>query len=667
MLSWRSVSIQAATRTISRLVGCVLTVSSAILLPAMAAAALQSTTDPPSQERPKEPPQGRPEEALKRLSIEELGRIAVLSASRHTEPAADAASAVAIVTADMLRRAGVTSLPDALRLAQGMAVGRDGHTWAVSARGFTASTSNKMVVLIDGRSVYTPLFSGVFWEAQDLILADIDRIEVIRGAGGTLWGANAVNGVINIITKLASDTQGALIQIGGGSERDIVALRYGGRAGGGHFRMYSKLRYYGAAPFETGATPDEALRAGLAGMRFDLGPASATSLTLQGDASVGRFGLSGSADGEFSGANVLGRVRHTYSSGSQLQFQWYYDTTRRRVPTQYTERRHTTDAELQYRFSAGVRHDLVVGTGLTVTHDRVIPSQNFFFDPESRTSPLLNVFAQDEIAILPGRLALILGSKFEHNDYTGFEFQPTVRMRWKPGPPHTVWAALSRAVRMPTRFDSDLRFTAGLPVVVLTGSPDFRSETVLGGEAGYRTKVLSRVSFGATVFANEYGDLRSQEPSVPAGVPIVLANKHSGRVSGLEVEAHVEATPDWQLWATYAFLHQRFGFDSDSRDTTGGSLEHNDPSHQVRLRSFANLPGGIEFDLTARWVGALPRPAVAAYGELTLRVARAMGRGLELELIGDNLLHRRHVELRQLGPVHAVPRSIFARLTWRSR
>ena len=649
------------------MVGCVLTVSSVTLLPAIAAAASQSAAEPPRQEPPKDPPQSRPEDALKRLSLEELGRIAVLSVSRHTEPASDAASAVAIITADMLRRAGIRALPDALRLAQGVAVGRDGHTWAISARGFNASSANKMVVLIDGRSVYTPLFSGVAWDAQDLILADIDRIEVIRGAGGTLWGANAVNGVINIITKLAADTQGGLVQIGGGSEIGLVALRYGGRVGGGHFRVYSQLRYFAAPPLETGITPDEALRAGQAGMRFDVGPSSPTSFTLQGDVSLGRFGLTNSADGEFSGANVLGRLRHTYSSGAQLQFQWYYDTTRRRVPSQFTERRHTTDAELQYHFSAGRRHDLIIGSGLALTHDRVAPTPNFFFDPASRTSPLLHVFAQDEIALVPGRLALIVGSKFEHNDYTGLEYQPTVRVRWKPGLPHTIWAAVSRAVRMPTRFDSDLRFTAGLPFVVLTGSPDFRSETVIASEAGYRTNIIPRVSFGATVFANAYDDLRSQEPSPPAGIPIVLANNHSGRVSGLEVGAHVEPSPDWQLWATYAFLHERFEFDPGSRDTTGGSLEHNDPAHQARLRSFANLPGGIEFDMTMRWVGALPRPAVATYGELTLRLARAMGRGLELEVIGDNLLHRRHVELRQLGPVHAVPRSVFARLTWRSR
>jgi iron complex outermembrane receptor protein len=618
---------------------------------------------PEAQEQTEQKPGG-----LQRLSIEELSRISVVSAAKFSEPIGDAASAISVITGDMIRRSGVTTLPDALRLAVGVSVGRDGQAWAISARGFQASTANKMVVLVDGRSVYTQLFSGVFWDAQDLVLADVDRIEVIRGTGGTLWGANAVNGVINIVTKLAADTQGTLLEIGGGNEFGVATARYGGKAGGdGHFRVYGKLRYFGSFPYDTGIDPHEALRAGQAGFRLDLGPASRTSLTLQGDLFKGGFDVTGSPDGDFSGGNVLTRIRHTYANGAQVQLQAIFDVTHRRVPVQYGEWRQTGDVEVDYRFSVGARQEIVAGAGLSVTHDRVTSTPVFSFDPQSRTSPLLNVFVQDEIQLLPGRLSAIVGSKFEHNDYTGFEYQPTARVRLRFAPDHILWAGVSRAVRMPTRFDSDLRFTAGLPFVVLSGNPDFQSETVIAREVGYRSLGRGHVSLGVSAFWNTYDDLRSQEPTPPTGVPIVLGNKGAGRVAGVEIGTHLSPASWWQVFGGYAWLHERFTFDADSGDATAGSLEHNDPRHQIRLRSFLDLPGQVELDLTSRWVGALPNPAVPSYGELTIRGARAIGRGAEVEIIGDNLLHKRHIEFKQLGPVHTVPRSVVVRLTWRSR
>jgi len=635
-----------------------------LLFAAHAIAATQDTNSPqgPASETQQETP------SLKRLSIEELARISVVSASRHTEPVTDAAAAITVITGDAIRRSGVRTLPDALRLALGVSVSRDGFAWAISARGFNASTTNKMVVMIDGRSIYTPLFSGVFWDAQDLLLADIDRIEVIRGAGGTLWGANAVNGVINIITKLATDTEGLLVQAGGGSELGIVGARYGGRAGkDGAFRVYGKARRFDALPFANGNPSEAPLVGQQAGVRLDLGPASTTSITLQGDGYHTTFGVPSTSDGRANGGNALMRVRHTYQSGSQVQLQVYYDDTFRSIPSQYAERRRTADSELQFRFSAGARQDIVSGLGITATHDRVTPTPTFSFDPLSRTTTLLNAFVQDEIDLVPGRLAAILGSKFEHNSYTGFEIQPTGRLRWTPAKSHLVWGGVSRAVRMPSRFDTDLRFTAGTPILVISGNSDFQSETALVTEAGYRTWAVPKLAFGITAFGSVYDQLRSQEPSAPAGLPIVLGNKHNGRVSGLEVGAHYEPSASWQLFGGYTRLFERFDFDADSRDPTGGSLEHNDPAHQVLVRSYSDLPRGFSFDAVARWVSALPRPAVPAYGELTLRVAHPVGDHMEVELIGDNLLHDRHLELVQVGPPHEVTRSVYVRLSWRSR
>ena len=604
---------------------------------------------------------------LQRLSIEELGRISVLSSSRHTEPVSGAAAAITVLTSDALRRAGARSLPDALRLAVGVAVGRAGHAWSISARGFNSAASNKMVVMLDGRSLYTPLFSGVFWEVQDVLLADVDRIEIVRGAGGSLWGANAMNGVINIITKLAGETPGALVEVGTGSAEHIISARYGGSAGTGAYRAYARVRHLDGMPLLDGTDSDEPMRAGQAGMRVDFGPTTATSLTLQGDAYGGRIDFQAGADTiDFSGGNVLTRIRRTFSSGAQLQLQAYYDHTQRRVPTQYAERRQTADVELQHRMVAGGRHEIVSGVGVTFSHDETTPTQTFFFEPASRTFTLVNVFAQDEISLVPGRLSAILGSKFEHNSYTGFEIQPTARMRWTPGG-YTVWAAVSRAVRMPTRFDTDLRFTANQPFVVLRGSEDFKSETMISGEVGVRTYAVPKLAIGATAFTNAYNDIRSQEPTPPFGVPIVLANRHQGRISGAEIDAHVDPFPAWRIWAGYTYLRSQFEFEPGSGDPTGGSLEHNDPSQQVWVRSFTDLPGGVAFDATFRWVGALPNPVVPSYAELTLRVARPLTDRLALEVVGDNLLHERHPEWFNLGPRQAVPRSVFVRLTWQSR
>ena len=637
----------------------------------LSAPALAQTTPPP--ERPPAGGQSDPESntSLKRLSIEELARISVHSVSRRSENVTEAPAAVAVITGEALRRSGITTVPEALRLAIGLAVGRDGHAWAISARGFNASTSNKMVVLLDGRSLYTPLFSGLFWDVQDTLVADIDRIEIIRGGGGTLWGANAVNGVINIITKLASDTQGGLAQIGGGSSLSVLGARYGGKAGTtGHYRVYAKFRRDDGDPFTDGQDSKETLTSGQAGVRFDLAPSSPTSVTVQGNVYTGNTDLSFlspvSGQIDFAGGNALARVRHTYRSGDQVEFQGYYDGTYRKVPGQYAERRNTAEFELQYRWSAGRRHDLTAGVGTLLTHDRVTPGGTLFFDPASRTITRVNFFAQDEIS-LPGRVVAIFGTKLERNTYTGFEYQPNARLKWTVGPGQVLWGGISRGIRVPSRFDTDLRFTAGTPVTVLTGDLDFRSENVFSREAGYRTFIIPKVALAVSGFVNSYDDLRTQEPTPPSGLPIVLANKSEGRVSGLEVGAHYEPWQSWQFWGGYAYLHERFTFDPDSGDRTGGTLEHNDPSHRVWLRSYSDLPGKFAFDLTYRWVGALPQPAVPSYGELTVRVARPIARSVELEVIGDNVLHDRHLEFVNRGPAHEVSRSIFAQLTWRSR
>ncbi|HXD75324.1 MAG TPA: TonB-dependent receptor plug domain-containing protein [Vicinamibacterales bacterium] len=608
-------------------------------------------------------------QTLRQLSLEELGRIDVTSASRHAEPVGEAAAAVTVITADDIRRAGITTLPDALRLVTGMDVARvNGQTWGVSARGFLTAAGNKLVVLIDGRNVYTPLFSGTFWDQQDLILTDIDRIEVIRGPAGALWGANAVNGVINVITKSASETQGAMVHVDAGSPIGQIEARYGGSAGANaDYRIYGKARYLRPLEFAAnGASALDEVQSQQAGFRYDRDDTSKrNSFTLQGDAYRGNGGLADRPDIDIAGANVLARIVHTQASGGQWQAQLYYDGTYRRVPRQYAEHRDTGNVDLQYRFPAIPNNDITAGGGVDFSRSATAATENFFFDPQTRTSALWNGFVQDDLSLVPNVVDVILGAKAEHNVYTGVEFQPTARLRWRPTTTRTFWAAISRAVRMPTRFDEDLRFTAGSPAVVLRGDPAFESENVVSTEVGYRRTAARFFSYDLTAFLNNYSDLRTLEPTPPIGIPIVLRNNMEGRTAGLEATAEFAPIPDWRLHAGYSLLSERFRFVNGSRDTTQGTNEHNDPRHQFSFRSFVDLPRETEFDAVLRAVGALTNPAVPGYAELTLRFAWGRNGPVELAIVGDNLLHDRHQEFQIGGPAESIQRSVFAQVTWR--
>jgi iron complex outermembrane receptor protein len=611
-----------------------------------------------------------PPQTLKGLSIEELSQIDVTSVSKHAETISDAAAAISVITAEDLRRAGITELPEALRLATGLAVSRfNGETWGISARGFNISTANKMQVLIDGRSVYTPLFSGVFWGAQDVMLADVDRIEVIRGPGGTLWGANAVNGVINIITKTSADTQGTLVDARGGTQHGQVAVHYGGAAAGGSatYRVYGKFSHIDAQLFSNGESAEDPSDHGQGGFRAELAPSGRTTLTLQGDVYDARSGLFDRPDIVETGGNVLGRITHTTSSGSQLQVQAYFDHTYRDVPRQFSEHRNTVDIDSQYRFTVTRSQDITLGAGYRMTRGDAPPSPVLFFDPAARTSYVLNTFAQDEISLKPNRVVLTAGSKFEYNDFTGFEIQPTARLRWSLTPRQMAWGAVSRAVRMPTRFDTDLRFTGAFPVVVLQGNPDFQSEHVVATEAGYRVRAADVIAIDVAAFVNRYGDLRSQEPAATAPfIPVTLGNGFEATTRGVEMAVDLQPARPWQLRAEYDFLSEDFHTSPDSRDPSNGSSEHNDPTHQFYLRSYLNLPHRTELDAVFRAVGALPQPAVPGYAELTLRGGWGVGGPFEFALIGDNLLHDRHGEAAATGPLQEqYPRRLTARFTMR--
>src|SRR5688572_21838716 len=410
------------------------------------------------------------------LSLEELASIRVTSVSKRSERLADAAAAVYVITADDIRRSGATTLPEVLRLAPNLQVARaDAAQYAISARGYNSTLANKMLVLIDGRTIYSPLFSGVFWEVQDTLLEDIERIEVISGPGGTLWGSNAVNGVINITTRAAADTQGALVAAGAGNRHRSGAVRYGGELpGGGYYRVYGKAGEERQTRRPNGTVLGDAWDRRQAGFRADWSGAL-QSFTLQGDAYTADVDQ-GATTRRLAGYNLIGRWSRQLGDGSDIRLQAYFDRVERDQPGAIREVLDTFDVELVHGFQPAQNHRLLWGAGFRYAPDRVEnlgPALAFL--PGNRTVRRANVFAQDDFQLRPD-LTLTAGLKLEHNEYTGWEHLPSVRAAWKPAEGQLLWAALSRAVRAPSRVDRDLFSPANPPFVVLAGGPNFQSE-----------------------------------------------------------------------------------------------------------------------------------------------------------------------------------------------
>lgn len=609
--------------------------------------------------------QNRRVDALKSLSLEELASLDVTTAGRRLQSLADVAAAVSVITSEDLRRSAATRLPEALRLADGLHVARvDGRSLAVSARGFNISTSNKMLTMMDGRSLWTPLFSGVFWDEHDALMADVERIEVVRGPGGTLWGANAINGVINIVTRPATKTLGTDASVTAGTEDHLVASVRHGRAVGdaGAWRAYAKFSLLDANRFADGDDARDPQRRVLVGGRADWARGRDT-FVIQSDAYAARIGSFDRDDIDIHGGYLRGAWTRAFSGTSSLQVQAAGDYSSRVVPLQFTERRTGTHLDLQHQRRAG-RHDLMAGGSVEITRDETTGSSTLFFDPANRTLTLFSVFVQDEIALAANRLWLTPGIRLLKNSYTGIESQPGVRVRWKPTPGQTAWAAVSRAVRLPSRLDTDFRLTGGGPDVILTGSPDFDKESVVAFEAGYRTQPHARVSFDVSAFANRYSNLRSQAPGTD--VDIVLRNDLSGRSTGIEVALAAQPAPWLRARGSYTRLATSTAVDAGAIDVRGGTAEFNDPAHQAALRLYGNLPRGFELDGFLRYVSALPHPVVPAYAELDARFGWVSAKGHEFAIVGRNLLHDAHPEFGNPGPRrYEFERAVLLRSTWR--
>jgi iron complex outermembrane receptor protein len=600
-------------------------------------------------------------EELKRLSLEALMDQDVTVVTRSPEKLSQSASAVQVISGEDIHRSGATSLPEALRLAPNLQVAQvNSHDWAISARGFNNTLANKLLVVIDGRTVYTPLDAGVFWDAQNVLLDDIDRIEVVSGPGGALWGANAVNGVINIVTKSAKDTQGMLIEGGGGSFlQDFGAVRYGGSNGTNLFyRVYAQRFDRDGTVFPNGNDALDSSDMSQGGFRMDWYPSEANTLTVQGDAYAGSQGAT-NGDTFIDGQNVLGRWSHTISDTSDLTLQAYFDRTWRDIPALGAEDLKTYDIDFQFRFALGQRQNVTWGAGYRLMEDAVKNGPGIAFVPPDRNMQLFSGFVQDQIALVPDYLQLTLGTKLEHNDFSGFEVQPSARLAWTPAERHTVWAAISRAVRSPSRIDSDVR-VPGNPPFQIVGDKNFESETVLAYEAGYRVRPLDRLNLSLASFYNDYDRLRSLDRSIPAG--FVFGNGFEGQTWGFELTGTYQATDWWRLRAGYTYLNKLLWTHNPAANPT--VREGNDPENQFLIQSILDLPAHFQFDVVGRYVDTLENPHVPSYVSFDARLAWRWRDNLEISIVGQNLWDDQHPEFGAGPTREEIPRSVFGKVAW---
>ena len=639
---------------------------------------------------------------LTQLKLEDLMNMEVTSVSKKEQKISEAASAVFVITSEDIARSGANDIPDLLRMVPGVEVAQiNSSKWAISIRGFNGQYSNKLLVLVDGRTVYTPMLSGVFWDAQDVLLDNIDRIEVIRGPGATVWGANAVNGVINIITKKTSDTQGAFATAGGGSyEHGFGAARYGGRLGGAtSYRLFADGfdRNQYPAPFGLNGNDDWEMVHG--GFRVDTSASAQDSITVEGDANSGNAGevagsvvsisppINGLLDlrDRYSGWDLLSRWNHTASAHSETSLQAYFDRNTR-SDTTYGFGVNTFDLDFQHHIGWGTRQDFVWGLGYRVSSDDTLATLRISFTPASRTTQLFSSFVQDEITVLPERLYLSLGTKLEHNDYTGFGLEPSGRIAWTPNARNTLWAAVSQAQRTPARSDTgilvNLAALSGpnnIPMLVgYTGNPNEKAERETSVETGYRARLSSSVSLDSTIFFNHYGDLVSVEPGSPLfdadPTPhlVVLsrfANLLYGETHGFETLVDWKVTRRWTLSPSYSFLTMHLHREASSDDlTTAPETEGSVPTHQAQLRSQVNLPRHLQWNAAANFVGSLPALAVPSYTRLDSNITWQAGERFSISVVGQNLQRDRHLEYT--GPDSSVQsdlikRSAYAKVTWR--
>ena len=609
-------------------------------------------------------PSGERFESLKQMSLEDLMLLEVSTVSRKSEQWWSAPGAVDVVTGEDIRRAGAFSLPDALRLASGVHVTQPkARTWGIGMRGFTLPGGNKVNVQIDGRTLFTPFYSGVFWDAQDTMLADIDRIEVVRGPVGALWGAYAVNGFVQILTKPAWDTQGWLASAAVGTEDAAFAsLRYGGRVSPDTFyRVYAQYRTW-EPTYVRGEKATATTDFFQSGFRMDARRDGDTTLTWQGDVYTNKGLFRDGVREEVSGANMLGRWQRLLSFESDAQLSLYYDYTDRHFEVGLKEERHTIQATAKYRLTRG-RNDFQIGTDNMASWDEIGNLPFLQFDPAERTVYTASLFGSHTFHFVPERFSTTAGVKVEHNSFTGVEVQPTLRAAWTPSDRTTVWAAVSRAVRTPVRFDHDVVFPG-----IFTATEEYDAEEVIAYELGFRNKPVTSLAVDVVLFENEYDNLRSYQPIGGPIIPLTFRNMLNARTNGVELTLLYQPFSRLFLKGTYRYFQIYFTEDPGARNLFGTRFEANDPKHLGTLTARLDLPANIEWDTTLRYVGSLPWQQTKGYLTADVHLGWSPREDWQIALVGRNLLDHYHVESiipQEQRPGQEVARGFFARVTWK--
>lgn len=636
---------------------------------------------------------------LKQMKLDDLMNVSITSVSKREQKLSRTAAAVFVISQTDIRRSGATNISDLLRMAPGVNVQQiDANAWAISIRGFNSRYSNKVLVLIDGRAVYSPSFSGVFWEHLDMPLEDIERIEVIRGPGATVWGANAVNGVISIITKSSQATKGGLLTAGGGSQLHALGqLQYGGDAGAeGHYRIFGKYFDIGNSATANGSPANDHWRRIHGGFRSDWNLTNQDALTVQGDLFANQesetrrpgntatpFDTLSPQNVDATGGNLLSRWTHTLAGGSQTSLQAYYDTYRR-TDLGIPEALRTFDFDFQHHLAAGVRNDIVWGLGYRVNTSSLSPGYAISFSPPSRTDSLFSAFLQDEIR-LSNALSLTVGARVEHNAYTGVEPDYSARLAWNPpGSRHMVWASASKAIRQPARSDADVQtplatFPLGpdsVEVLRLFGNPHIQAEQIRDYEAGYRFDLTNALVLDVATFFSIYPNLVTVEPQpavvIPGSplqilIPNTFENKGSATNYGGEVSVNWNANSRWRISPSYAYLHANLHQDASSYGSLTSSIATDFPRNTFQIRSLINLSRKVDFDQSLYFTARLPGGTIPGHARLDLRLSKRLGESVELSIVGQNLLRPRAFEY---GDAHAVVgtqsvRSIYGKIMWR--
>ncbi|MGH9344665.1 MAG: TonB-dependent receptor plug domain-containing protein [Terriglobia bacterium] len=623
--------------------------------------------------------------------------IKITSVSKRPEKLSRAPAAIYVITQADIERSGARNIPDLLRMVPGVDVAQiDANRWAISIRGFNDLYSDKVLVLIDGRTVYTPVYSGVYWDQIDVPLNDIERIEVIRGPGATVWGANAVNGVINIISKSAKDTQGVSATLGAGSaETTDDEVQYGGAIGKkGYYRVFGHYANYGSLNNAVNLSDLDGWQLWHSGFRADLNPAGENAVTVEGDVySTDAGGLSttglipSSLNGQVyddkltnSGGSILGKWNHSFSARSSTALQ-FYDSAYSRLDSGFPEKLNTADLEFQNHVSLGSRQDIVWGLGYRDNSDSLGRGIFVFFNPAQKNYSLFSAFVQDEIR-LADSLRLTVGVREEHNAFTGFENEPGARLSWAINGNQTLWLAASKAVRQPGRLDTGLQANAAvLPLpggltgdITISGNSGFRDEQVRDYEIGYRAMATPKVSVDLTSFYSFYRDLRTIDPvseffaltPPPPHLNILWmwTNDMHGQDYGAEAALNWSVTPRWKLSGGYSWLKMNLHLNPNSQDTTSLAEERESPEHQFNIRSYLNISRRVSFDSALYYVASLPSYQVSAYTSADARLAWQIAKPLQVSITGQNLLSPEHFEFGSAYQVFAsqAGRSVFGQI-----